>query len=372
MSRTRGTLPAARTLALAACAAAVATARVDTAQWLGSAYTPAASPNTLWWPWAAEYMPSVERELALLRRRLAFSVLRVFLHTLDYEANATQLLGAVEGLLAAGARHDMRMGLVLFDSCWNTDNITAATECVPIKGRHNGCWYESPLFSGQTSIERYRPYVEDVTRAFGNDPRVAYIEIYNEPRGPGEDFVFALRDAGYRWATALSPAAPVISCWDDSNNTEIIDHHEYDTAFASGFLPALYANPAKGSVITEGGSRWYQPPFGGDFGSPLTMINFLEALKARHAAGDPATPFVPGGELNWISFVGNDNTRWHWGSPDMAKEPAVPWDGWSTYKTVRPPAHRPPQTHPSHFPRTPPPRTVFPDGTPVASRTRTP
>jgi len=162
----------------------------------------------------------------MLRRRLGFTVLRVFLHTLDYEANATQLLGAVEGLLAAGARHHLRMGLVLFDSCWNTDGINASTQCVPIKGRHNGCWYESPLFSGQTAIERYRPYVEDVVRAFGSDPRVAFIEIYNEPRGPGEDFVFALRDAGFRWATALSPAAPVISCWDDSNNTEIIDHHE--------------------------------------------------------------------------------------------------------------------------------------------------
>lgn len=283
-----------------------ASARVDTQDFFGSAYTPSAAPSPLWWPWAQDYTAAIERELGFLRRRLAFSVLRVFLHTLDYEANATQLLGAVDALLAAGARHNMRMGLVLFDSCWNTDNITASTQCVPIKGRHNGCWYESPLVSGQTSIERYRPYVEDVVRAFGSDPRVAFIEIYNEPRGPGEDFVFALRDAGYRWATALSPVAPVISCWDDSNNTEIIDHHEYDTAFKSGFLPALFANPVKGAIVTEGGSRWYQPPEGGDFGSPLTIMNFLEALKLEKAAG--TVDFVPGMMSNWISFVGNDNT----------------------------------------------------------------
>ena len=277
----------------------------------------------------------MDRELGLLRRRLGFSVLRVFLHTLDYESDAAQLLAAVDALLAAGARHDMRMGLVLFDSCWNTDGANASVQCVPVKGRHNGCWYESPLFSGQTSIERYRPYVEDVVRTFGSDPRVAFIEIYNEPRGPGEDFVFALRDAGFRWATALSPAAPVISCWDDSNNTEVVDHHEYDTAFKSGFFPAVYSNPAKGAIITEGGSRWYQPPLGGDFGSPLTVINFLEALKIAKASG--AVDFVPGMMSNWISFVGNDNTRWHWNSPDGSNEPAIPWDGW-----------------------------LFPDGTPVS------
>ena len=292
-----------RLVTLLAASAAVQ-ARVDTQGMFGSAYTPSAAPNTLWWPWAPSYAAAVDRELGFLRRRLAFSVLRVFLHTLDYEANATQLLSAVEALLAAGARHDMRMGLVFFDSCWNTDNITADVQCVPVKGRHNGCWYESPLLSGQTSIERYRPYVEDVVRAFGSDPRVAFLEIYNEPRGPGEDFVSALRDAAFRWASALSPAAPVISCWDDTNNTEIVDHHEYDTAFLSGFYPAVYANPAKGAIVTEGGSRWFQPPFGGDFGSPLTVMNFLEALKREKAAGTVA--FVPGMMSNWISFVGND------------------------------------------------------------------
>lgn len=310
-------------------------ARVDTQGMFGSAYTPSAAPNTLWWPWAQSYAAAVDRELGLLRRRLGFSVLRVFLHTLDYEYDAAQLLSAVDALLAAGARHEMRMGLVLFDSCWNTDGANASVECVPVKGRHNGCWYESPLVSGQTSLERYRPYVEDVVRTFGSDPRVAFIEIYNEPRGPGEDFVFALRDAGFRWATALSPAAPVISCWDDSNNTEVVDHHEYDTDFKSGFFPAVFSNPAKGAIVTEGGSRWFQPPFGGDFGSPLTVMNFLEALKLEKQSG--AVAFVPGMMSNWISFVGNDNTRWHWGSPDGAKEPAIPWDGW-----------------------------LFPDGTPVS------
>lgn len=310
-------------------------ARVDTSTWLGSAYTPSAASNTLWWPWFDRYAPMIDRELGMARRRFGMTTLRVFLHTLVYEANATALLASLDGFLAIASRHSLQTGIVLFDSCWNSDGANVSSECMPIKGRHNGCWFESPELSGQTSVERYRPYVEDVVRGFGSDPRVAYIEIYNEPRGPGEDFVFALRDAGFRWARALSPAAPIISCWDDNNDTEIVDRHEYDTSFKSSLLEALFADEAKGAVITEGGSRWYQPPFPGDFGSPLTYLNFLTALRRLRDAGNVS--YAVSGMLNWILFVGNDNTRWHWGSPDESPEPAIPWDGW-----------------------------LFPDGTPVS------
>lgn len=41
--------------------------------------------------------------------------------------------------------------------------------------------------------------------------------------------------------------------------------------------------------------------------------------------------------INWALMVGNDNTRWHWGTAEGTAEPAIPWDAW-----------------------------VFPDGTPVS------
>ena len=284
----------------------------------------------------------IERELGFLSTRLNFTTIRVFLHTLPYEVNRTQQLDAIERFLQITERHKIKPGFTFFDSCWNTDapgNGTNLTkfQCVPVKGRHNGCWYESPLFSGQTSYERYRPYVEDVTRLFGSDPRVRWLEVYNEPRGPGEDFVFGLRDAAYQWIKALQPTNPVISCWDDNNDTDSVNHHEYDTNFKTGFFPILYSNISKGAVITEGGSRWYQGPLGsgGDNGSPLSLLNFLEALKLMKQNGE--VPFAVSGMLNWVSYVGNDNTRWHWNSADGSNEPAIPWDGW-----------------------------LFPDGTPVS------
>ena len=299
------------------------TARVDTSAWVGTAYTPAGASNTMWWPWFDSYAAQIERELGAASRRLKMNTLRVFLHTKVYEANSSGLLSSVDAFLAIASRHGFATGLVLFDSCWNTDGSNVSQQCAPRKGVHNGCWYEAPEEKDKTQVERFRPYTEDVVSRFGNDTRVRWIEIYNEPRGPNVDFVWALRDAAYRWAVSLNPIAPVISCWDDSNNTEILDHHQYDVDFPS-WASAVFANPAKGAVITEGGSRWYQPPFSGDYGSPLTVINFLEALRR-----DPNKyPFVPGCILNWELMVGNSNTRWHWGSPEGAAEPAVPWDGW--------------------------------------------
>jgi hypothetical protein len=51
------------------------------------------------------------------------------------------------------------------------------------------------------------------------------------------------------------------------------------------------------AIITEAGSRWYQPPQSYDAGSPLTVINYLEALRLGFQAGK--VPFVPGAMISW-------------------------------------------------------------------------
>jgi hypothetical protein len=313
-------------LLLPALCAGPAAARLDTSSLVGSAYAPSGASNDLWWPWYAQYAPAIDRELAAAARHLGMSTLRVFLHHKTFEANASGLLASISGFLGQASSHGFGVGLVLFDSCWGTGGANVSAQCQPTPGVHNGCWFEGPEEADKTTLARFQPYVEAVVRAFGSDARVRWIEVYNEPHGNASSFTLQLRDAAYRWALALGPAVPVMSCWDDNNNTQVVDTHQYSVAFASSWAPAVYANEGKGAVITEGGSRWYQPPFGGDYGSPLTVINFLQALRAEAAAG--ARPFVPGAILNWELMVGNSNTRWHWGSAPGAPEPAIPWDGW--------------------------------------------
>jgi hypothetical protein len=196
--------------------------------------------------------------------------------------------------------------------------------------------------SERADVERYRGYVESIVQRFASDTRVLWWEIYNEP-AMSSSWSVSMRDAAFAWAQALQPAAPVISCWGDNPDTEIVDHHEYDTNYATGWAPQIFHNASKGGLITEGGSRWYQPPFSEDAGSVLTAVNFLEAVKAsrQHRSDNdnddnsslpfsPSLPypFVPGAMLSWEAFVGNSNTRWHWSSAAGSAEPAIPWDAW--------------------------------------------
>jgi hypothetical protein len=316
-----------RVLLLLSAAAVSLAAAADTSSWVGAEYTPAAAPgNGLWWhtPWFESYLPSVRRELAFAARRLNMTTVRMALAPAVWEADGAALLANMDTVLGIAAEIGIKAGFIFFDDDWNQLGASLQTQCTPIKGRHNGCWLTSPQFDQRENITRYKPYVTSVITRFAADPRVLWWEVFNEP-DLSLNYSVALRDAGYAWAVAASPTAPVISCWSDNVDTQIVDIHDYDTSFvATGSL--VYSNPAKGALITEAGSRWYQPPFSGDYGSVLTYVNFLTALQLAKAAGQ--RPYVPGAMISWELMVGNSNTRWHWNSPDGANEPAIPWDAW--------------------------------------------
>lgn len=146
--------------------------------------------------------------------------------------------------------------------------------------------------------------------------------MFNEPKKSG--FSVELRHAAYGWAKALDPIQPVLSCWSGPQNkdTEMQNIHHYNSDFKS-LTDESWAGLAskQGSLVTEAGCRWFQGEQSSS-GSPLEMINWLQALKA-----DPHTPYVPGVMLSWTVIVGNDNTRWHWGSKQGTPEPAIPWCG---------------------------------------------
>ena len=146
--------------------------------------------------------------------------------------------------------------------------------------------------------------------------------MFNEPRNSG--FSLELRHAAYAWAKALNPIQPVISCWNGpgNNDTDLQNIHHYDANFQS-LTDQSWAGLAlkQGSLVTEAGCRWFQGESSSS-GSPLEMLNWATAMKA-----DPHTPYVPGVMLSWTVIVGNDNTRWHWGSRQGTPEPAIPWCG---------------------------------------------
>ena len=264
----------------------------DTSGWIGAEYTPWRASNELWWNEYDAYRPSVDRELGYLKETYGFTALRVWLHTLLYSHNASALKQNLDDFLALAASHGFGVGLVLFDDCWNKVGANLSAPCVPRKGVHNGCWMTSPQTVERTSIARFEPYVRDIVSSYGRDKRVLWFEVFNEPNRH-DTFSLALRAAAYGWAKACKPMQPVAACWDDNNATDLVDHHQYGLPW--GRRNPVFSNPSKGGFITEAGSRWYQHRDsgggGGDAGSVLTLVNWLQLLKV--AVHDKPTPPSP-------------------------------------------------------------------------------
>merc|ERR1719460_445309 len=234
---------------LLALAAGTHTKFVDTSKWMGAEYTPAAAPgNSLWWNWYDMYEPSVKRELAFAKKRLELTSIRVFLHSMVFSNNSSQLLDNMDRFLAIADSNNITVGFVFFGDCFNHTG-TLTEQCVPVKGKHNGCWKSSPFDVERTNITRFEPYVTSVIHRFGKDQRVVWWEIFNEP-SRRSTFSLKLRHAAYGWAKALNPIQPVLSCWDDSADTDVVDHHDYGTDFPGSWVHAIYSDVAKGAIVT--------------------------------------------------------------------------------------------------------------------------
>ena len=203
----------------------------NTSTMVGAMYTPWRAGNQFWWHRYEDHRADVVKEIRIMSQLLGFTAVRVFLHDILFDLDPEGLLVHMDDFLGILHEQGMRAGFVFFDDCWQHSNATingtcganAPTEgcCQPQQGLHNGCWFAAPQDNKRTAgVAQFEDYVSQIVNKFGNDSRVAWFEIFNEPR-KHDPFSMALRDAGFRWATAQRPRAPVISCWDDNNNTEV-------------------------------------------------------------------------------------------------------------------------------------------------------
>jgi hypothetical protein len=314
---------------LPASSSAVAAAKppFQTNSWIGSNYTPAYAANQIqMWH---EFKPEViDRELAAAVKHFGINTLRVYLHNLVYDYEKQVFLDRIEAFLKICDRHGIRPGFVFFDDCWNHSGITIDTPPA-VDGRHNGRWAAlQDVERKDENLPKFKAYVQAVIAAHREDKRVLWWEIYNEPN-MGNTFTLKVREAGYGWAKELNPTQPVIACWDDHPWTDIVNAHNYTADFAGGWNAQADRNPAKGTVFTEAGARWFgKKP--ASSGSPIEVIAWLRTRKAENKS-------VPGVYLCWELMVGNSNCRWYWGTPDGAPEPAIPWCGllWPDCTPVR-------------------------------------
>src|SRR3984893_894137 len=209
----------------------------DAAEWyakqpwlVGSNYIPANAINELeMWQGDTFDPKRIDMELGWAEA-IGLNTMRVFLHDLPWQQDATGFKKRIDTFLQIAAKHHIKPLFVLFDSCWDPDP-RLGKQHAPRPGVHNSGWVQSPGAKTLQDPAQYSWLEADVTGvvvAFAKDERVLGWDIWNEPdNGNGgsytdlepknkNELVVALLPRAFAWARAAHPTQPLTSgVWKD-------------------------------------------------------------------------------------------------------------------------------------------------------------
>jgi len=313
----------------------------DAAEWyakqpwlVGSNYIPANAINELEMWQADTFDPKrIDMELGWAEA-IGLNTMRVFLHDLPWQQDATGFKKRIGTFLQIAAKHHIKPLFVLFDSCWDPDP-RLGKQHAPRPGVHNSGWVQSPgakALQDPAQYPRLEAYVKGVVGAFAKDDRVLGWDIWNEPdNGNGgsykdlepknkNDLVVALLPRAFEWARAAHPTQPLTSgVWKDDwaipeklgpgariqiQMSDVISFHSYDKpeVFEKKVLSLQqYHRPL---LCTEYMAR----------GNGSTFQGTLPIAKKYNVAA-----------INWGLVAGKTQTY-------------LPWDSWQHPYTDREPA----------------------------------
>ncbi len=192
--------------------------------WLvGADYIPSNAINELEMFQAATFdLARNDRELGLAES-IGMNSVRVFLQDQLWGQDAEGFTKRLDEFLGIAARHHIKVLLVLFDSCWET-NPKLGPQHPPIPGVHNSGWVQSPGKERllDRSVEpQLKAYVVGVVGRFAKDERVLGWDVWNEPDNRGGDTVAdepakvarvnELLPQVFAWARSAGPVQPLTS-----------------------------------------------------------------------------------------------------------------------------------------------------------------
>jgi len=196
--------------------------------WLvGSNYIPKSAINQLEM-WQADTFDSaqIDKELGWAEG-LGMNTMRVFLHDLLWQQDASGFQKRIDEFLSIASRHRIRPLFVLFDSCWDPAPHLGLQH-PPIPGIHNSGWVQSPggkALDDPAQVPRLKAYVQGVVGAFAKDNRILGWDVWNEPGSDQTEnyprtemknekkvaLVRGLLPQVFEWAREVNPAQPLTS-----------------------------------------------------------------------------------------------------------------------------------------------------------------
>lgn len=302
--------------------------------WLvGANYIPSTAINELEM-WQADTFDPARIDLELgWAESIGMNTMRVFLHDLLWQQDASGFQKRVELFLQIAAKHHIRPLFVLFDSVWDP-NPQLGKQRMPTPGVHNSGWLQSPgaaALKDPSQYPRLEAYVKGIVGAFATDQRVLGWDVWNEPNNTNGDayakldppnkvdLVLALLPQVFAWARSAGATQPLTSgVWDGDWSSpekltpmERIQIHESDViTFHS------YSKPERFEKDVLELEQYHRPVICTEYmarSRGSTFQGTLPIAKKYHV-----------GAINWGLVAGKTQTY-------------LPWDSWQKPYTDREP-----------------------------------
>ena len=306
--------------------------------WLvGSNYIPKSAINELeMWQEATFDPTEIDTELGWAEA-MGMNTMRVFLHDLLWEQDASGFQKRLDQFLTIASRHHIRPLLVLFDSCWDP-RPHLGPQHAPRPGVHNSGWVQSPgakALADPSQVPRLKAYVQGIVGAFAKDDRILGWDVWNEPGSdttgsyPKTELkmtekiarVTALLPQAFEWAREANPTQPLTSgVWDiDTSKNEAPDEIQRIQLRESDIITFHnYSWPESFKAEIEWLRKLHRPIICTEYmarsvGSTFDAI--LPLAKREHV-----------GAINWGFVAGKTQTYFPWESwqhPYIKHEPPV-------------------------------------------------
>jgi hypothetical protein len=198
----------------------------DTLPWIkGFNYVPSYAGNTTEW-WENELDTLViDREMRWAKE-LGYTSTRAFIQYIVWKKDPVALKNKVDLFLKITSRHGISVMPVLFDDCAFGDPVQLdpflgkQREIIP--GMILSNWTPSPGKTLGTDPEEetlLREYVQDMLETFGEDNRVIFWDLFNEPTHAAGAGTPDLLVKIYSWAREVNPSQPLsVSVWYTPND----------------------------------------------------------------------------------------------------------------------------------------------------------
>jgi hypothetical protein len=284
--------------------------------WLvGANFLPGTAINQLeMWQADSFDTATINRELGWAEN-IGFNTLRVFLHNLVWDNDASAFKKRINTFLNIAARHHIKPIFVFFDDCWNPEPVYGK-QPDPKQGVHNSGWMRSPgqiMHNDSTKWASLEIYVKDILRTYKNDKRILMWDLYNEPGNSdyGLSSLPLLKNI-FQWAWSERPSQPLtVGVWFQKfpelnayqlNNSDVISFHNYDDTVS--MVKAIDSLQKRGRpvICTEYMARKNNSLF----------LTHLAVLKRKNV-----------GAVNWGLVSGKSNTIFAWNTKEGTPEPAI-------------------------------------------------